>query len=79
MNQIIVYTTNTCPNCVMIKNFLTEEGLPFKEINVQKDQRAANKLVTTTGHWGVPQTKINGQWVLGYDLDTIKQLVRSFI
>ncbi|WP_394231475.1 glutaredoxin family protein [Niallia oryzisoli] len=76
MNQITVYTTNTCSYCVMLKNFLTQEGLTFKEINVQKDQRAANKLVSTTGHLGVPQTEINGQWVLGYDPDTIKNLVR---
>jgi glutaredoxin len=40
------------------------------------DQAAANKLVETTGQLGVPQTEINGQWVLGFDPETIMNLVK---
>ncbi|WP_066304917.1 glutaredoxin family protein [Bacillus sp. FJAT-29814] len=76
MNQITVYTTNTCPYCVMMKNFLAQQGLPFKEVNVQQDQAAAARLVRTTGQLGVPQTEVNGQWVLGYDPDKVMGLVR---
>ncbi|MEO2076230.1 MAG: glutaredoxin family protein [Bacillus sp. (in: firmicutes)] len=76
MNQITVYTTNTCPYCTMLKNFLNTQGLPYKEVNVQMDQVAANKLVQTTGQLGVPQTEINGQWVLGFDPETIMSLVK---
>ena len=76
MNQITVYTTNTCPYCVMMKNFLRDKGLPFKEVNVQLDQAAANRLVATTGQLGVPQTEINGQWVLGFDPDKVLRLVK---
>ncbi|MCL6573721.1 MAG: glutaredoxin family protein, partial [Bacillus sp. (in: Bacteria)] len=75
MNQITVYTTNTCPYCTMLKNFLNDKGLAFNEVNVQKDQVAANKLVETTGQMGVPQTEINGQWVLGFDPDKIMSIV----
>lgn len=76
MNQITVYTTSTCPYCEMIKNFLKEQGLSFKEVNVQLDQAAANRLVETTGQLGVPQTEINGQWVLGFDPEKVMNLVR---
>jgi glutaredoxin 3 len=76
MNQITVYTTNTCPYCTMLKNFLNTQGLAYKEVNVQMDQAAANKLVETTGQLGVPQTEINGQWVLGFDPETIMSLVK---
>jgi glutaredoxin 3 len=76
MNQITVYTTNSCPYCVMMKNYLTDKGLPFKEVNVQLDQAAANRLVSTTGQMGVPQTEINGQWVLGFDPEKVMRLVR---
>jgi glutaredoxin 3 len=76
MNQITVYTTNTCPYCTMLKNFLNTQGLQYKEVNVQMDQVAANKLVQTTGQLGVPQTEINGQWVLGFDPETIMSLVK---
>lgn len=76
MNEITVYTTTTCPYCVMLKNFLNSEGLAYKEINVQLDQQAANKLVATTGQLGVPQTEINGHWVLGFDPASIKRYVK---
>ncbi|MDY0406471.1 glutaredoxin domain-containing protein [Virgibacillus sp. 179-BFC.A HS] len=76
MNQITVYTTTTCPYCVMMKDFLREKGLPFSEVNVQQDRAAADRLVKTTGEMGVPQTEINGQWVLGFDPEKVMQLVK---
>ncbi|GIN73353.1 NrdH-redoxin [Bacillus sp. J14TS2] len=75
MKKITVYTTSTCPYCDMMKNFLKENELPFKEVNVQQDPVAANRLVQATGQMGVPQTEINGQWVLGFDPEKVMQLV----
>jgi len=76
MNDITVYITNTCPFCVKMKNFLDEKELPFKEVNVQQDPVAADRLVKTTGQMGVPQTEINGEWVIGFDPDKVMQLVK---
>lgn len=73
--SVTVYTTNTCPYCTMAKNYLTEQGVSFKEINVQTDQAAATRLVETTGQMGVPQIQIDNQWVLGYDPDAISELL----
>ncbi|CAM3708213.1 glutaredoxin family protein [Mesobacillus zeae] len=72
MNQITVYTTSTCPYCDMVKNYLSAQGVAYTEVNVAKDQEAARKLVATTGQMGVPQTNINGEWVLGFDPERIK-------
>ncbi|WP_093672163.1 glutaredoxin family protein [Sporolactobacillus nakayamae] len=77
MNEITVYTTNTCPYCHMVKNFLKQQGLSFKEINVQEDQIAGQHLVETTGQMGVPQTNVNGQWVLGFDPNRIMSFVHA--
>lgn len=76
MNDITVYTTNTCPYCTMMKNFLEAQGLPFKEVNVQQDAEAARKLVDETGQMGVPQTKVNGEWVLGFDPEALMAKVK---
>ncbi|CAM3428752.1 glutaredoxin family protein [Cytobacillus oceanisediminis] len=77
MNDITVYTTNTCPYCTMVKNFLDQQGLSYKEVNVQQDQRAAQKLVETTGQMGVPQINVNGKWVLGFDPNSIMANVKQ--
>lgn len=70
-NEILLYTTDTCPYCTQAKNFLTEQGLPFQEINVQADYAKAQRLVEQTGQMGVPQIRVNGNWVLGFDPQAI--------
>jgi glutaredoxin 3 len=77
MKNVTVYTTNTCPYCVMLKNFLTDQGIPFTEVNVQQNPVEASKLVETTGQMGVPQTNIDGKWVLGFDPQTILAIWNS--
>lgn len=77
MKKVTVYTTTTCPYCVMLKNFLKDKGIPFEEVNIQLDPVAAKKLVETTGQIGVPQTEINGQWVLGFDPESIMALLKQ--
>lgn len=67
MSQVTVYTTNTCPYCVMVKNFLEENNIDFTEVNVENDPLTMQKLVSETGQMGVPQTEINGKWVVGFD------------
>lgn len=62
MNHVTVYTTTTCPYCVMLTNFLSEKNITFNEVNVEKDPKAMQKVVATTGQMGVPQTEVNGQW-----------------
>lgn len=77
MNDITVYVTSTCPYCEMMKNYLNEQDLPFKEINVEKDQIMATRLVNATGQMGVPQTEINGEWVLGFDPARVNELLKN--
>jgi len=60
----------------MMKEFLESQGLNYKEVNVQLDPIAAQRLVEETGQMGVPQTKINGHWVLGFDPETLMQHVK---
>ncbi|NGP43790.1 glutaredoxin family protein [Bacillaceae bacterium SIJ1] len=67
MNKITVYTTTQCPYCVMLKNFLVEQNVAFKEVNMEKDPAAMRYVVQTTGQMGVPQTDVNGTWIMGYD------------
>lgn len=71
MNKIKVYVTSTCPYCVMLTNFLKEKNIDFEEINVEHQPQEMQRVVESTGQMGVPQTEVNGQWVLGFDPDRI--------
>lgn len=76
-NQVTVYSTNTCPYCDMMKNFLDQQNIPYTNVDVQKDPIAAKRLVETTGQMGVPQTNVNGQWVLGFDPNRVMKLLQK--
>lgn len=77
MMKATVYTTSTCPYCTMLTNYLDEQGIAYDEVNVQMDPAAGQRLVATTGQMGVPQTEINGRWVIGFDPEGIQAAVRG--
>ncbi|VEF48847.1 glutaredoxin-like protein [Bacillus freudenreichii] len=75
--SVTVYTTTRCPYCVMLKNFLAESEIPFSEVNVENDPEKMEELINTTGQMGVPQTEINGQWVIGFDPNSIMMALKQ--
>lgn len=77
MNSVTVYTTTQCPYCVMLKNFLSEQNIPFNEVNVETQPEVMQRLVKTTGQMGVPQTEVNGQWIVGFDPNNIMIALRN--
>jgi glutaredoxin 3 len=71
LKNVIVYTTNSCPYCVMVKNFLNQQRIPFEEINVEAKRELMLELVNKTGQMGVPQIEIDGQWIVGFNPNAI--------
>ena len=43
--RVIVYTTPTCPHCTTIKNYLKDNRITFRDIDVSKDQNMAQQMV----------------------------------
>lgn len=77
MKQVTVYSSNRCVYCVMVKNFLTQQNVPFQEVNVDDQPDIVQRLIQTTGRMGVPQTDINGNWVVGYDPNSIMKALEE--
>lgn len=73
--RVTVYTTPTCTWCTTIKRHLDQNGVRYKEIDVSKDQKAAEAMVKKSGQQGVPQTDINGQMIIGFDKVKINSLL----
>jgi glutaredoxin 3 len=51
----------------MVKEFLSQNGIDFREVDVSRDQLAAQEMVSRTGQRGVPVTIIDGDTVIGFD------------
>ncbi|MBN2755340.1 MAG: glutathione S-transferase N-terminal domain-containing protein [Candidatus Goldbacteria bacterium] len=72
---VIVYSTPSCSWCVKVKSYLKEKGIRFTDVDVSKDEKAVRELVNKTGQTGVPQLKIGGVYVVGFDKDKINSLL----
>lgn len=69
--MIKVYTTNTCPWCVKVKNYLKSENIDFEELNVQDDMVAREEMVKKSNQMGVPVLDINNNIIIGFDKPSI--------
>jgi len=76
MSRIKVYSTPTCPYCVTLKQYLKEHDIEFEDIDVASDERARNEMVEKSGQMGVPVVDIDGQIVIGFDREKIKDLLK---
>ena len=74
--NVKVYSTKFCPFCKMAKEFLKEKNIKFEDINVQENQQAAREMIEKSGQVGVPVIEIDGQMIIGFNLEQIKKLLK---
>ncbi len=75
MATVKVYSTPNCPYCKLTKQFLTENNIAYEDIDVSVNQLAAQEMISRSGQMGVPVVDIDGQIVVGFDKNKIKQLL----
>ena len=73
--RVTVYSTPTCSWCNTLKTHLKKNGIRFTDIDVSKDQKAAESMVRRSGQQGVPQTDISGEMIVGFDKTRINTLL----
>lgn len=73
--NIIVYSTPSCPYCVMAKTFLRERDIAFEDVDVSKDRSRAEEMVQKSGRMGVPVLDIEGQVIVGFQPNLIAELL----
>ncbi|MEH7353563.1 glutaredoxin family protein [Neobacillus drentensis] len=71
--QVIVYTTNDCIECTMVKQVLTMEGIPF-EVRDVSTSAANQREVEKYGFLGVPVTVVGQRAVKGFT-NELKELI----
>ena len=79
MTPVLIYTTSTCPWCVKTKEFLKQNKISYKEINVVGNVKAQREMVQKSGQMGVPVLDIDGTIVVGFDTMAIKSALKSIL
>jgi glutaredoxin 3 len=67
MPEILIYTTNICPYCVMAKRLLDKKGVYYTEINVDAKPGLREEMMIKTNRRTVPQIYIGDYHVGGFD------------
>ncbi|MBU4422042.1 glutaredoxin family protein [Candidatus Parcubacteria bacterium] len=77
--KITIYSTTTCPYCHMLKEWLNEKNIEYKNIMVDEDQKGAEEMVKKSGQMGVPVTIIEKggkeNIVIGFDKEKLSELL----
>ncbi len=74
-HRVTVYTSPTCSWCARVKSHLDLNRVPYREVDVSRDEDAARRLVARSGRQGVPQLDIDGHLVVGFDRPRIDALL----
>ncbi len=76
MSNVKVYSTEFCPYCVALKEFLKEKKVIFEAIDVTQDLKAQEEMIEKSGQMGVPVVDIDREIVVGFDREKIMRLLK---
>jgi glutaredoxin-like YruB-family protein len=76
MAKVIVYSTSWCPWCSRAKDFLKQNKIPFKDINVENNPEAAQEMANKSGQMGVPVIDIDGTIIVGFNEPEIRKALK---
>ncbi len=73
--EVKVFSTPVCPYCYTLKEFLKENNIEFKDIDVSQDEEEQKRMVEKSGQMAVPVVEIDGEMVIGFDREKICKLL----
>ena len=77
MGNVIVYSTTTCPFCVMVKDWLKAKNVEYNDFNVGLDQSKAKEMMEKSGQMGVPVIEIEGEIIIGFDKPKLEAALKK--
>jgi glutaredoxin-like YruB-family protein len=67
MSKITIYGAEWCAFCHMEMRYFDEKGIEYTYLDIDKDQKLAEEVVTKSGQRGIPVTDIDGEIIIGFD------------
>lgn len=68
MAKVEIYATQMCPYCMRAKRLLSEKGVAYTEIDIDREPQRREEMVKRAGgSYTVPQIFIDGTHVGGCD------------
>jgi len=74
-HDLAVYSSDWCADCRRLKRLLDASGIVYREVDIEADPGAAEKLEAETGKRAIPFLLVDGYtWVRGYHTELTSRL-----
>lgn len=75
--RVKIFSTPSCPYCHAAKEYLKEHKVDYEDIDVSKNQAAAEEMIEKSGQMGVPVIIVDNKLVIvGFDRDALKKALK---
>lgn len=74
-HSVTIYSTPTCPFCVLAKKFFAARDVSYTDIDVSQNEDAARQMIEKSGQMGVPVIDIDDTIVVGYQPEVFAHLL----
>ncbi len=71
--KVTIYSTPTCPYCVMAKEFLDEHKIKYEDLDVAENEHAREEMVKISEQMGVPVITVDRKVIVGFDKEKLKK------
>lgn len=75
--SVEIYVTSWCGYCKKAKQFFRSKGIKFAVYDIEKDERAARRMMALTSKKAVPFVVINGHGIQGYSIEAYEAALRN--
>jgi len=69
--MVKIYSTQTCPYCEMVKDYLKKHNVNYEDIDVSADEKAQEEMIKKSHQMGVPVIDIDGTIIVGFNRNEI--------
>ena len=63
-HKLVIYSTAWCVDCRRLKARLAEQGIAYREIDIDREPEAAEYLKKRTQRTAIPYVEVNGQFMV---------------
>ncbi len=74
-NKVVIYSTPTCPYCKRAKEYLSQKGISYNDIDVAQDKEKAKEMIQKSGQMSVPVIIIDDEIIVGFEQALLDKLL----
>ena len=73
--KVVIYSTPTCPYCKRAKDYLSQKGISYTDINVAVDREKAKEMIQKSGQMAVPVIIVDDEIMVGFNQAKLDELL----